>query len=86
MATRLVGRVASSVFLIAAKPIQVSGMVICPPMSGGNSLLSVPYSRNACAIMRWRRSSRLNCDADATLERNALMARYVSRAFSLVAV
>ena len=39
---------------------QESGIVLCPPMSGGNSRRIVPYSRNACAIMRWRRSSRLN--------------------------
>ena len=65
---------------------QESGIVICPPMSGGNSRRIVPYSRNACAIMRWRRSSRLNCDADEIRDRKALMERYVSRALSLVAV
>ncbi|MBR4653764.1 MAG: hypothetical protein IKO72_10445 [Kiritimatiellae bacterium] len=50
-------------------------MVIWPPMSGGNIRRIVPYSRNAWAIIRWRRSSRLNCDADEIRDRKALMAR-----------
>ena len=56
-------------------PFQASGIVVWPPMSGGNSRRIVPYLRNACAIMRWRRSSRLNCDADEIPDRKALMAR-----------